>query len=406
MIPSIPDTEKVIAMSRQHWIILARGLAGPLLLTLFLIVGWLTIIFVNPFVPVGLTDGIIFSFVVIPLLLVSWVSLVLTWSNYYLTTLTITETHLYATELRGLFTRHITAINLDNLQEIDVVQDDIWETFFNFGTLTIQTAGPSDVDTTFRGVPSPSNMRTAIMDQIDHFKRLTTTNEQQEQLLHSISHEVKGHLAKSEATLASIVEGDYGEVSPELKKMAGAALSDAQTGVHTVMDILDASNFKKGTLTFSMKPFDLGVTTLSIITTLRPSAEQKGLSLEYTVDGGNHTITGDEQKLAQHVLRNLIDNAIRYTEKGSITVELFHSDKVVQFSVTDTGVGITPEDMAHLFTEGGKGKDSSTVNPASTGYGLFFAQEMVEAHGGKVWAESEGTGKGSRLFVQFPATAV
>ena len=76
----------------------------------------------------------------------------------------------------------------------------------------------------------------------------------------------------------------------------------------------------------------------------------------------------------------------------------------IRFEVKDSGVGITPEDMKNLFTEGGHGKDSIKINVHSTGYGLFIAKEVVEAEGGKIWAESEGAGKGSRFVVELPAT--
>jgi signal transduction histidine kinase len=73
------------------------------------------------------------------------------------------------------------------------------------------------------------------------------------------------------------------------------------------------------------------------------------------------------------------------------------------FKVEDTGVGITKEDMACLFTEGGHGKESQKVNVESTGFGLYIVKSIIEAHKGKVWAESDGAGKGSRFIVELPA---
>ena len=112
---------------------------------------------------------------------------------------------------------------------------------------------------------------------------------------------------------------------------------------------------------------------------------------------------GDEEKIREHVIRNLIDNAIRYTPTGSIHVKLSDGDGKIHFSVKDSGVGITPEDMSNLFTEGGHGKDSIKVNVHSTGYGLFIARQVVEASGGNISAQSEGAGKGSRFIVELPA---
>ena len=83
-------------------------------------------------------------------------------------------------------------------------------------------------------------------------------------------------------------------------------------------------------------------------------------------------------------------------------VEISKTDNALRMTVTDTGVGITPEDMTRLFKEGGHGSDSIKVNVHSTGYGLYIAKSIVEAHGGKIWAESEGAGKGSRFIVELP----
>ena len=76
---------------------------------------------------------------------------------------------------------------------------------------------------------------------------------------------------------------------------------------------------------------------------------------------------------------------------------------MIVLSVEDTGVGISDEDKARLFTEGGRGKESVKVNVNSTGYGLFFAKQLIDAHKGTVRAESDGPGKGSRFVVELPA---
>jgi len=234
-------------------------------------------------------------------------------------------------------------------------------------------------------------------------KELAEANAAQENLLHFISHEIKGYLAKSEAGFAAIVEGDYGEVAAPLKGMAGAALAEVRKGVATIMDILDASNLKKGTVTYNKQNFDFGDATQKVVDDLRVVAKQKGLALEFQAPSASLIINGDQEKIVQHVIRNVIDNSIKYTEKGTVKVLFSKVENMAQLIVEDTGVGITPEDMAKLFTEGGHGKDSIKINVHSTGYGLYIAKQIVEAHGGKIWAESEGSGKGSRFIVQFPA---
>ena len=76
------------------------------------------------------------------------------------------------------------------------------------------------------------------------------------------------------------------------------------------------------------------------------------------------------------------------------------TDGKILFSVKDTGVGLSKEDKERLFTEGGKGKNSQKVNVDSTGFGLFIAKSIIEAHNGRIWAESEGEGKGSEFWVE------
>ena len=234
-------------------------------------------------------------------------------------------------------------------------------------------------------------------------QELEVVNKRQENLLHFISHEIKGYLTKSEAGFAAITEGDYGAIPEQLKTMATSALADVRKGVSTVMDILSASNLKKGTVTFKKAAFDFRVAVETIVREQQVPAKAKGLTIDVEMAEGKYRMEGDEEKIREHVIRNLIDNAIRYTPAGSIHVELSDGDGKIHFSVKDSGVGITPEDMSHLFTEGGHGKDSIKVNVHSTGYGLFIAKEVVEAEGGKIWAESEGAGKGSKFIVELPA---
>lgn len=236
-------------------------------------------------------------------------------------------------------------------------------------------------------------------------QELELINQQQETLLHFVTHEIKGYLTKNQAAFAAIVEGDFGTVTPELQKMAQTALADVKNGVSTVMDILSASNMKKGTVTFKHEQFDIKEATVEIIKSLTPAAEERNLTLESKVAWeGNFSIVGDRENITTHVLRNLIDNAIRYTPAGFVTVELTRVGNFVRFSVQDTGVGITPEDMKRLFTEGGHGKDSIKVNVHSTGFGLFIAKSIVDAHHGKIWAESAGAGKGSKFIVELPTS--
>ena len=236
-------------------------------------------------------------------------------------------------------------------------------------------------------------------------KELEIANKQQENLLHFISHEIKGFLTGGQNAFAGIIEGDYGVPPAPMKVLAQSALIKMREGVATVMNILDASNLKKGTVTYKKEKMDVKGLVEDAVAHLRESAEAKGLTLNLqSTEGGVCVMQGDKEKIEQHVIRNLVDNAIRYTHEGSIDVSLACIKNKIRFSVKDTGVGISDEDRPRLFTEGGHGKDSIKVNVDSTGYGLFIAKQVTEAHGGTIRAESEGAGKGSEFIVELPVT--
>lgn len=235
-------------------------------------------------------------------------------------------------------------------------------------------------------------------------KELEIVNAKQENLLHFISHEIKGYLTKGQNAFATIVEGDYGAVPDKVKELSQGALGEMRKGVSTVMEILDASNLKKGSMTFKKESLDLKPCVLEQVEDVKWSALRKGLQIETKIpDDSDFVVIGDKEKLTRHVLRNLIDNSIRYTPTGKVTVSLEKRGSKVLFQVSDTGVGITPEDMSRLFTEGGHGKDSIKVNVDSTGYGLFVAKQVVDAHEGKIYATSDGAGKGSTFSVELSA---
>lgn len=399
--------ETVSTVIRKHWFIFFQEISA-ILLGCVLILGTAGFV-VGVLWHSGQIASIlstVVTFGAILGLLVCWFMLAIVWTNYYLDMWIVTNHRIFSIDQIGLFGRKVTSIALDNIQEITVVNNGFFGAVFGYGTVAIHTAGAGRANVYMEGIAQPEILHTHILEHMERLRQLEQITEKQESLLHSISHEVKSHLTKSQAAFASIVEGDFGEVPTPLKSIASTALSDTKQGVDTVMDILDASNFKKGTLEIKQERFDFKTALLKIVEEFKPIAAEKKLDLEVIVADGSYEVIGDDQKMRRHVLRNLIDNAIRYTPKGSVRVELTHNDEMIECAVHDNGVGITPEDMEHLFTEGGKGANSTKVNAQSTGYGLFVAKTIIDAHHGNIWAESEGAGNGAHFYVQLPLAKV
>ncbi len=227
--------------------------------------------------------------------------------------------------------------------------------------------------------------------------------QQRESLVHLITHKVKGSFTRTKYIFAEMLNDTFGVLTPEMRKMAQTGLESDDTGIKTIDLVLNASNLQSGTVKYEMKNIDLKNIVENMITELKISAEAKNLKVSTDIQEGPFTIRGDEFWMKE-VIHNFIENSIKYTPNdGEVKVGLENKDGKVLFSVSDNGVGITPEDMSHLFTEGGRGKESTKMNVDSTGYGLYSVKLIVDAHGGKVWAQSEGKGKGSKFYAEFQA---
>ena len=188
----------------------------------------------------------------------------------------------------------------------------------------------------------------------------------------------------------------------EIKKRAEQGLESDNMGIETVDLVLSVANMQKGTVKYDMKKIDFKEIVAKTITEKSIVAETKGLKIENEIKEGEYYVLGDAFWLKE-VINNLIENSIKYTQQGKIIIGLEKRNDKILFSVKDTGVGISDEDKKNLFTEGGRGKDSVKVNVDSTGYGLYSVKLIVDAHLGRVWAESEGSGKGATFFVELGA---
>jgi len=234
-------------------------------------------------------------------------------------------------------------------------------------------------------------------------KDLEQANKQQVALIHFISHQLKGFIGKARGIFSLLQEGDYGPLPETMKPIVDEGFNSATKGAQTIQDILNASNIKSGKMAYMMAPFDFKLLVESMVRQLKPNADAKNVAFTLTEPEESVMLTGDQMQL-ENAIKNLVDNTIKYTQQGSIKVTLTNDGTTVRFTTEDTGVGITAEDMAHLFTEGGHGAESQKVNVDSTGFGLYIVKNIIEAHGGKVWAESEGAGKGSTFIVELPVS--
>jgi signal transduction histidine kinase len=234
---------------------------------------------------------------------------------------------------------------------------------------------------------------------------LQLANEGQADLLHIINHQIKGYMTKARYVFDALLnDKDYGPITGSAVSLVKQGYDSVTEGVQFVTEFLNAANIEKGTYTYQMESFDLLPVVENASKKMEENAKQKNLSYDLKVSEGKYQMIGDKIQLEQ-ALRNLIDNSVRYTPQGSVSVSLERMGGKALFKICDTGVGLSDEVKPKLFTKGGRDKNSQKVNINSTGFGLAFVRGVAEAHQGRVWAESPGVGQGSTFYMELPLEA-
>ena len=170
-----------------------------------------------------------------------------------------------------------------------------------------------------------------------------------------------------------------------------------------INDVLDLEKIEAGKMEFRSEPVDVAAVVDQAIAATAALFETTGLELRRETAAGLPTVTGDPHRLIQVVI-NLLSNAVKFTAAGSVTVRVRPGavrDGVV-VSVTDTGIGIPPEDRDRVFEEFAQSGDTLSETPRGTGLGLAICRQIVEHHGGRIWLESE-LGAGSTFSFSLPA---
>ena len=216
------------------------------------------------------------------------------------------------------------------------------------------------------------------------------------------SHQLRTPLTAVKGYVSMILENSYGEIPKTMDQPLKNVYASNERLIGLVNDILNISKIEAGKMEMDLENTSLEELILDVINELRIKADAKKLYLTYvkpTVPIPLLMI--DKTKIRQAIL-NFIDNSIKYTEKGGTTVKLLSIGPKIRIEISDTGMGITKDDLPRLFESFSRGRNGSVGRPEGTGLGLYIARRFVEMHKGRVWAESEGKGKGSAFFIELP----
>ena len=169
-----------------------------------------------------------------------------------------------------------------------------------------------------------------------------------------------------------------------------------------IEDLLDMSRINSGNLLLEIGTVDPSALIDAVIETVRPAADGKGIRLSCDLDPDVHALPADAARL-QQIISNLLSNAIKFTPRGGdARIATRRAGASLEIAVSDTGIGIAPEFLPHLFERFRQGDSSTTRRFGGLGLGLSIVKSLVEMHGGSVSASSEGEGRGTTITVQLP----
>lgn len=216
------------------------------------------------------------------------------------------------------------------------------------------------------------------------------------------SHQLRTPMTGIMGYLSMMTQGDFGKIAPAHQKILSDLLAESQRMIRLINQFLNVSKIEAGKFTYTKNPVHIEELINREIEETSKAAKDKGLKLTTKLPKTPlPVVVADADKL-QDVVLNLIDNAIKYTAAGSIVVGAEALDDHIHVWVKDTGIGIKKEDAPELFNKFVRGSGIAQIHPDGSGLGLFIAKSIVDSHGGRIWAESDGEGKGSTFQFIIP----
>jgi signal transduction histidine kinase len=231
-------------------------------------------------------------------------------------------------------------------------------------------------------------------------RQLEVASQHKSEFLANMSHELRTPLNAIIGFSEVLTERMLGELNEKQEEYLKDIYASGTHLLSLINDILDLSKIEAGRMELELTDFHLPTALDSALTLVRERAGRRGIALQMNVDSRLGQIQADERKVRQVVL-NLLSNAIKFTpEGGRIEVGAVPKDGLVEVSVSDTGVGIAPEDQEAVFEEF-RQVGTADKKAEGTGLGLTLCRKFIELHGGRIWVKSQ-VGVGSTFTFTIP----
>ncbi len=234
----------------------------------------------------------------------------------------------------------------------------------------------------------------------DAYDRLKQLDSAKNEFISIASHQLRTPLTSIKGSVSMIREGDYGKIEKETDEVLKKIFISNERLIKLVNDLLSLSRIESGNFTFIFKKNNIVSLVKDILDSFKIEAKGKNIKLKYNKpEESINEFVFDKNKIHE-VISNLIDNAIKYTLKGKVEVFLKNSKRKVFIIIKDTGKGMEKDEAKYIFEKFRRGIESSSLHTEGTGLGLYVSQKIIYAHKGKIYANSEGPGKGSQFTIE------
>jgi signal transduction histidine kinase len=277
-----------------------------------------------------------------------------------------------------------------------------------FGALVLNRREPGEFSTstinllrTFASQSILAIQNAQLFQEIeDKGRQLEIASQHKSQFLANMSHELRTPLNAILGYTELLLDGLYGKLGEKAQGVLERVQTNGKHLLGLINDVLDLAKIEAGQLTLALSDYAVGAVVQSVVVATESLAKAKGLELRAEVAPAMPLGRGDERRLTQ-VLLNLVGNAIKFTETGSVTLSAIAREGRFKLAVRDTGPGIAPADQARIFEEFQQVDNSSTRKKGGTGLGLAISKRIVEMHGGTITVESQ-LGAGATFRIDLP----
>ncbi len=234
-------------------------------------------------------------------------------------------------------------------------------------------------------------------------RELVKLDEAKSDFISIASHQLRTPLTVIKGYVSMLLEGSFGKLTIEEENSLRKVFESNERLIRLVENLLNISRIESGRMTYRYEDnVKLEDIVVSLCGELAQTADMKKIKLHYSeIEQNLPAIRADSEKLRQVVL-NLVDNSIKYTKAGSVNVGIKKKGDSLVCWVKDTGLGFSEDDKRRLFKRFSRGKATTLLYTEGTGLGLYVGKIVIQEHNGKIWAESEGPGKGSIFYFSVP----